>query len=324
MTIAYSATAYAGRGNKPSSCIAQGYQLTGPYTCTVTDPTGTGRSVSFSPSGVAKWYRTFLAPSSGNDGTEEKPYSLLTHITGQLGGWWAWSITDTGYVKLVYHAGAGSNGSITWGSSATPIAFLLGFANASGAVVNIPSTAPGGIIYAPYQPTGLAYFVARHEATGWRSRGAAVSASLAENGRVRGRTDRHRLYTQSFTGRLHPRTIEEIVEHGSHATPLLPPDQLVTRAHQPSGPLSVAPPWSLDEFFATCVDRRLGLALGNFQALVAGTQTRYEVGYFLPNTLRMPDTAQNKTDPQWKAFYDVQGIGLSRVDGSGTDGTETR
>lgn len=327
MAISYKATAYLDTGLKPTSIIALGYQLEGPYEITIKDDTSpgpTGRTTDINPSGVAKWYRTFLAPGSGNDGTEEKPYELLTHITGQIGGYFAWTLTDTGYVKVTYSNAATVQGAIEWsGTGSEVIAHLLGFSSDSGAPINLTDLTPGESSVAPYQPTAMLYLVAREQATGWRTRSTLASASVSAAGRVRGRVGSNRLHTQQFTARAHPRSIDEKHEHGSHATPMFAPDQLIERAHNPSGPIGVAAPTSLDEFLSACVGRRLAFALGNAQEHFADTADEYEVGYVHPDTIRAQE-AQAKSDGAWKAFYDFPGFKLTRVIGSGTDGTETR
>lgn len=323
MAISYKAAAYLDTGLKPTSMIAMGYQLTGPYELTIDDDTSpSGRTVNVNPSGVSKWYRTFLAPGSGNDGTEAKPYELLAHLTGQIGGYFAWSLTDTGYVKVTYSNAATVPGGIEW-SDADAIAFLLGFTTEAGIALNLIDLEPGESVVAPYQPTAMLYLVAREQATGWRTRSTLASASVSAAGRVRGRVGSNRLHTQQFTARAHPRTIDEKHEHGSHATPMFAPDSLIERAHNPSGPIGVAAPTSVDEFLSTCVGRRLAFALGTAQEHLADSVDTYEVGYVHPDTIRAQE-AQAKSDGAWKAFYDFPGFKLTRVIGSGTDGTETR
>lgn len=305
--------------------LACGYQLTGPYEITITDDTSpTGRTADINPSGVSKWYRTFLAPGSGNDGTEAKPYELLAHITGQVGGYFSWTLTDTGYVNLTYSNAATVPGGIEWsGTDSEAIAYLLGFSSEVGAPLNLVDMEPGESTVAPYQPTAIAYFIAREQCSGWVTESPLAGLSLSAGGRVSGRVSTQRRHTQTFTARMHPRTIEEKLEHGSHATPMFAPDSLVSRAHAPSGIVGVAAPWSLDEFIVTSAAKRLGMALGNAQEHFAGTEEDYEVGYLLPSVIRAA-RAQTKTDGNWKAFFDFPQFGLSRIVGSGTDGIETR
>ena len=217
-----------------------------------------------------------------------------------------------GRVRVTYLSS--TSGTITWGT-AIVIARLLGFVDATLTV------AEGETATAPYPPMGVIYCKAREKATDWTMRAAGFAGSLAGDGRVAGRSDGRRLLTQTFTSRVHPRTWAEANEYGSYATPLQSQDTTPARIFQPTGPLGVLPPWSVDEFAATALGHRCAFALGTFQSLVAGTRTDFEVGYLLPEMIR--DLKSPKAAGNWRAFRDVD-FALSRVPGLNPDGTETR
>lgn len=295
----------------PTSMLAQPFTFDANYTATTTGGVDPGTK-NFNFSGLTA--RVFLAGAATGSGVDETdPLELLSVVEANLGtDDWQVRMGIDGRVRVTYLSS--TSGTITWGT-AIVIARLLGFVDATLTV------AEGETATAPYPPMGVIYCKAREKATDWTMRAAGFAGSLAGDGRVAGRSDGRRLLTQTFTSRVHPRTWSEADEYGSYATPLQSQDTTPARIFQPTGPLGVLPPWSVDEFAATALGHRCAFALGTFQSLVAGTRTDFEVGYLLPEMIR--DLKSPKAAGNWRAFRDVD-FALSRVKGLNPDGTETR
>lgn len=295
----------------PTSMLAQGLALASSTTVFFTDDAGSSGVLL-----LAGWYRVFLAPPIGDaDGTEAKPYELLGVLeAGLVDTRWRVRLTSTGRVKITY-LGTGT-GTISWSTGdALAIRNVLGFA------ANI-SLLTGASATAPFAPCGVLYMLSRENCTGWVATAAGHAAARAGNGMVTGRTDNRRVRTQRWTSRVHPRTNAEALTYGSFCTPVFPPDSWVSRALQPSGPMGVEPPWSVDEFCTTALGRRLGMALGTLQDMIAFARYDYEVGYLSPETsagLKLPKSSGN-----WKAFHDLADFEVSQVEGWDVNGTESR
>lgn len=309
--IPYVVGSAAGEPGLPTSMLAQGLYLTPAFT-TISLSDSAGAS-SFAL--LAGWYRIFLAPPIGTaDGTETKPNELLGVIeAGLVDSRWRVELLPIGRVKITYLSTG--TGTITWSTGdALVVRNLLGF------TANISLTS-GSSITATYPPMGCLFMRAREKASDWTARAAGLSASLAGNGVVSGRTDGRRILTQQFTSRVHPRTWTEAARHGSYVTPLYSLDNAATRRLQPTGPVGLSGAWSCDEFITTALGRRLGMALGTLQDLISEARTDYEAGYLLPDPVR--DTKTPKSGGNWPAFRDLE-LGLTLVEGYGTGGSESR
>lgn len=299
----------------PTSMLAQGLYLPDDIAIDVNDDVLPGvRALSV----TTGWYRIFLAPYTGvADYSERKPFDLLRVLEGQLAAGankWTVRLQRSGRIKITYN-GTGT-GTLAWSTlDAVTIRDLCGFA---GDVV----LASGASATAPYPPMGVLYMVSRESCTGWVPKATLVAASRASNGRVSGTTDGSLLLVQRWTSRVHPRTWDEADEYTSYCTPLWPSDARVSRKLSARGPVGKAPPWSVSEFCVTALARRLGMALGTFQELVAGTRTDYEAGYLAPDSARGVEVP--KTSGNWKAFHDLKDFEVSLVEGFGTNGVENR
>lgn len=309
--IPYVVGSASGEPGLPTSMLAQGLYLTPAFTTiSLTDSAGASSFLL-----LAGWYRIFLAPPIGtSDGTETKPHELLGVIeAGLVADRWSVRLQRTGRVKITY-SGTGT-GTISWSTgNALAVRNLLGF------TANISLTS-GSSITGTYPPMGVLLMRAREKASDWIARAAGFAGSLAGNGVVSGRTDGRRILTQTFTSRLHPRTWAEASTFGAYTTPLFTLDNAATRRLQPSGPVGLDGAWSVDQFVTTALGRRLGMALGTLQELIAETRTDYEAGYLLPDPVR--DTKSPKSAGNWRAFRDLE-LGLSLVEGYGTGGAESR
>jgi hypothetical protein len=307
--IPYTVEAIDGAGLAvPTSMLAQPMLFPASYAVEAIGDAGGSKSLPYAGL-TARVYLAGAVSGSGIDETD--PLELLQATEDNLGPSWTVRMGADGRVRIRY-VGSGVGG-INWGTG-------IAVGRALGFVEDI-SLLEGDAAVAPYAPMGVVYLRARERATDWTLRAAGMSASLAGNGRVAARSDGRHLLTQTFLSRVHPRTWDEAVEYGSFVTPLHARDASPLRRLRPSGPLGLAPPWSVHEFVATAAGRRIAFALGTFQELVAGARDDFEVGYLLPEMLRA--TATPKSAGNWRAFRDCE-FGLSCVAGRDPDGTERR
>lgn len=273
--------------------ISQAFSLTGTQTASVTDDDGT-RSVDFNAAGTT-WARVGLADTSGA-ATEADPVEFLSHVQSVLNGsgsLWAVKLRTDGRVRITY-AGASVTGTITWTGGVQTI--LGGF----GAV----SLAPGATEVAPYQPTHVVYGVAVSADTGWQRVSSRFAGVAMPDGKVYGWGDGFQALERRAGLHLHPKDDATRQAAGfpdvMPGTPMFP--TATARWMRPGvGEPTQAPPWSVLDFLGTAGGKSLGVTWGDYQGLVSGSVTTFDICYLAPDSVRgaKPGPSVALLDARW-------------------------
>lgn len=245
--------------------LAQSYELTGTSALAVDDDRGVATYNL-----AAGWYRTFLAPVAGA-ATEDDPAELLQAMETALDpAHWTLRMQSTGIIRVTY-LGAGT-GDLAIGNA--DLAALLGH---TGGVISLAS---GSYLDCAYQPTHCVFAFACDPDTGWIDLPARFAGAALPTGKVYGWHDGRATLKRNAAFRALPKTHALKAGLGSLSTPAYP---VSTRLLSPAtGEPGQAPPWSAIDTHATAAGSSLGVCWGNFEAIVAGSSTEYDVAYLSP------------------------------------------
>jgi hypothetical protein len=293
--------------------IAQPFTMPSGIQLTVTD---SDASSPRSPTlGAGRVFRTFLAYTVGglgtgvNSGTETNPDEWLLYLqyalnnNGTLTNWTVALTTDC-KVRITY--GGTGTGTITWsGTGVTSLIprYLTGFdANVS--------LAANASVDGTYHPTHCVFgFANRANATNWVIRNKRSAIGETDDGLAYAFTASRvrREYTSDW--RFHPYDTTAKTATGYPGTVYLP--AVTSRWTQPSATPSTAnsPPWSLTDFFGTAHAHQCGVALGNLQDLIGGSDTVFQDVTVAAKTLQNDDLIAPSA-PDWSALVDAKAVTL--------------
>lgn len=243
--------------------FAQTFHLAASSTLVTTDDRGgpTTRTLA------AGWYRTFLCPAAGT-GTETDPAELLLAVETALGATkWSVRMTSAGLVRVTY-LGSGS-GTLAIGTA--DLANLLGIT--SGAITLTPNASHD----ADYPPTHCLFAHVCEPDTGWIDAPGRFAGATLPNGVVYGWHDGRNALKRSATFAALPKTWALRTSLGASGTPAYPAE---ARMQVPStGEPGQDPPWSALDTHATAAGLQCAVTWGDFEAIVAGSVTSYDLVY---------------------------------------------
>jgi len=265
--------------------FAQPFELTAAATLVTTDDRGgpTARTLA------AAWYRVFLAPSTGT-GAENDPAELLLAVETALDPTrWRVRLTAEGLVRITY-LGTGS-GSLAIGTS--DLANVLGH---TGGVITLASnTSHDG----EYPPTHCLFAHVCEPDSGWIDQPGRFAGAALPDGTVYGWHDGRNVLKRSASFAALPKTWALRTSLGASGTPAYP---VASRVASPStGEPGQAPPWSALDTQATAASLQCAVTWGDFEALVAGSVTEYDLVYFTPEHF----TAGQRVS-LWRQGYDAR------------------
>ena len=265
--------------------FAQTFRLASSATLVTTDDRGgpTTRTLG------AAWYRTFLCPAAGT-GTETDPAELLLAVETALGAThWTVRMTAQGLVRITY-LGTGT-GSLAIGTA--DLANLLGH---TGGVISLASNASHD---GEYPPTHVLFAHVCEPDSGWVDAPGRFAGASLPGGVVYGWHDGRAEYRRSATFAALPKTWALRTSLGASGTPLYPAE---SRMGSPStGEPGQDPPWSAIDTHATAAGLQCAVTWGQFEELVAGTVTAYDLVYLAPE-----QWAQGGRVSLWRPGYDAR------------------
>jgi hypothetical protein len=278
-------------------------------TLTVNDDLGAPRNVAVPASGdESKYFRTFLSRYTSATGAATDPIEFLRYLYTTLGGITHWQFRldlsgPSGDPRVVaVYKGAG-NGSITFAGTAVKVRNALGFD------ANIGPLATNGEQIATYPPMFMGWTLCRSGDSGWTLLPQAFAASQLADGSTVVDTDGTCLAVRRFDSRLHPSTYTVKTNRGAAGTPMYGGAFSQTQSPSPTPTTSYTHPWSWWETIQAARDRQLGVAFGNFQALIAGTDTAIELCYLAPASFGA-ERPVRLSDPKFSERLDYTGIEL--------------
>ncbi len=281
-------------GEQITSALAQTLQLTVSDTADVTDQSFPG---THTVTWAAGYYRTFLAPTTGVGTSDTDPKEFIAYVMSILGSRWKVSMTATGRISVTNLGNI--TGEIKWGTYVVR--------NALGFAADILLTA-GASITAPNQPTHMILSCSRTNDTGWQDEPAGEAGAEFPDGVVDYLGDGYTLSRRTYTLARLPRTSVEATSLSSNVTPMWPIDSATTRRKQPTATVastSTAVVYSVHEFLASALGKRIAVTHGDFQALVALSATTYDLCYLSPKT-RAGKAVHSVA--YWKARMDRPGV----------------
>ena len=249
--------------------LAQAFQITATQAMQTTDNRGAGITRNL----AAAWYRTFLCPAAGT-GTETSPAELLLAVeTALTDTYWQVALTSDGFVRVT-HVGVG-NGTLDL-SGCTTLRALLGFTG------NVGPLAQNASQTATYPPTHCLFALACDPDTGWIDAPRRAAVAALPTGATYSFDDGRNVLRRQASFRALPKTWALRTSLGACGTPA---EAVSTRWLSPatSEPGQV-PPWSAMDTHGTASGRQCAITWGDFEAIVAGTVTSYEVVYLAPET----------------------------------------
>lgn len=259
------------------------------------------RAITFNPSG-SNWYRTFLAPTTGTGATQDSPFETLATFQAVIRGAhsrWFVSQRPDGKVRLRYN-GTGSAMIVL----PSVVATLLGFSTLAHTLF-VGST---GDDYddSENNPTHTIMSYWREAPKGWNGEFVGMAVSERDDGVVDALGGTYQKMKRTFSLRGHPYTPTDAIAQGYlSATPMYPDEIVDSRWLTPTATPAGSPlPWSVHQFVATSMGKKLGYTLGEFQNLTGGAtpaQTYFDEGYWSAKTLA---STVNITVPGWSAFND--------------------
>lgn len=294
----------------PRSLIALPVKWTTSLAAFVDDSAGLGPRTLI-PSGTT-WTRTFLAPSTGGT-SEDLPTDLLRLVESALNGGgpsiWSVTLSDTGRVAFKYlDAGVGE---ITWGAAAA-LGRALGFTS------NVGPIAAGTPQYGDTLPAFCWLPYSLDSDTGWRAEHSLLSAAMHANGAVTAFDEGTQLVTRTVRPRFAPASESVRTTRSLYATPFYPPADEPTRWTAPSiAPGSCPEAWTVHETLSCAIGLRCAYAIGDLQALIAGSSTDYYEGSIDPEGVRSRGDRAALSVPSFSSLVDVPTLTLSlRTTGS--------
>lgn len=265
--------------------LAQTLRFAATSTLVTTDDRGgpTNRTLA------AGWYRTFLTPSGGT-GTETAPAELLLAVETALGATkWRVRMTSSGLVRITY-LGTGT-GQLAIGTA--DLANVLGH---TGGVISLASNASRD---GEYPPTHCLFAHVCEPDGGWIDGPGRFAGAALPSGVVYGWHDGRVMLRRQATFAALPKTWALRSSLGASGTPAYP---VSSRLLSPStGEPGQDPPWSVLDTQATAAGLQCAVTWGEFEALVAGTATTYDLVYFAPEQF----TAGQRVS-LWRPGYDAR------------------
>lgn len=270
---------------------------------------GSPRTVTF----LARVCRMFLAtvagsPNGVNAGTAADPDEWIRgHLQRKLNNndglsLWTCALQADGRLKISY--GGTGTGQIQWdGSGGTSLIprYLAGFdANVS--------LAAGTNVTGTYQVSRAAFVVSgRANTEGWTVLPKRSAIGETDDGLAAAITASRtrRVYTADW--RFAPYDWATRQANSYTGTPYQPTTTARWTAQSATPSTADVPPWSLVDFFGSCHGQRVGLALGNFQALVAGSASAFYTGTLGKATLQS-DAVFAPSERDNEARYDARGV----------------
>jgi hypothetical protein len=296
--------------NALTSMLAVPYSL-GAVAVIVTDSgAGSPRTATF----TAGVYRSFLALVAGtagvNAGTEADPFEFVKYLQYKLnnnGGLalWTCALGVDGRIAITY--GGTGTGTVQWdGTGGT--SKLVKYAAGHDADISLAAAAS---VTCTYQPLGCAFWSGSGNDTGWTGLPQKFAAAEMPDGVVYGVGDNRHGLVRSFDLRHAPETWALRTTLATHSTPMF----ASTKARSASpvrspATAAQAPPWSVEECFKTAASRRCGAALGNLQALIAGSDTVFEDVYLRPEMISA-ERAIRLSTPGYAALRDWAKVDLN-------------
>lgn len=264
--------------------FAQAFRLTGAVTCTTDDDRGGGATDRTLAAG---WYRTFLCPAAGA-GTETDPAELLLALETALGAAkWRVRLVASGLVRISYLGS--STGTLTLPS---PLAALLG--HTSPVALSANSSIDG-----TYLPTHCVFAAACDPDGGWIDEPGRFAGAALPTGAVYGWHDGRNMLRRRAGFTALPKTWALRTSLGAAGTPAYP---VSARVQSPAtNEPAQAAPWSVLDTQATAAGLQCAVTWGDFEALVAGTVTDYDVVYLAPEQF----TAGARVS-LWREGYDAR------------------
>lgn len=262
----------------PNSLIAQTIHIPSNLTFSVKDQynPSSARTVTL----YAAYYRIGCAANgdaTASGATSELTAAeLLNALTQRMNAGiatnvWSWGWTTTGRVKLTY-SGTGTGEISAWDSGEV-IKNLLGFTGLTGSISS------GQSATATYQPTHCVFLVGRDLVAPYEHQRQNVAAVQTRGGRVVAAFGGKRPLVVAFDSSLHPTTAAYQSSLALWSTPVEPDRDPVTV----SDAAGVTAPWSMLDFMGASWGHALGMLSGTFQDEVAGTATKYDLLYLLPD-----------------------------------------
>lgn len=265
--------------------FAQTFHIASAATLVTTDDRGgpTARTLA------AAWYRVFLAPSTGT-GAENDPAELLLAVETALGAThWTVRMTAQGLVRITY-LGTGT-GSLAIGTA--DLANLLGH---TGGVISLASNASHD---GEYPPTHCLFAHVCDPDTGWIDAPGRFAGAALPSGVVYGWHDGRNILKRSATFAALPKTWALRTSLGASGTPAYPAE---SRMQVPStGEPGQDPPWSALDTQATAAGLQCAVTWGDFESIVGGSVTSYDVVYLTPEQF----TAGQRVS-LWRQGYDAR------------------
>ncbi len=257
---------------QPCALLAQPVTFT-TETWTVTDDTGSGRSVTL-PAGT---YRVLLGSTSTH--TAGAPGDLLAHIEAALGASWTVRMTASGRVAITYVGS--TTGVLTAPGGGSPMFTVLGAPTLPGSWVT------NDVVTATYLPTHCILAAAVAPDTGWQGATGRFAGAKIPGGPVYGWGDRLGRRERSLTFRLLPKDAAQYSALvGAGAAPGTPALGPTSRALNPwASEPAQSPPWGAIETVSTAGAQALGFT-DDLQRVIAGTSSTYDVAYLTPEALR--------------------------------------
>lgn len=280
-------------------CYEQTYSLTANHAITVTDQYRTAQVININPSGT-RYFRTWLAPSTDATAstalTEATAKSLLSHINAKINDGvatpqWEFSLISNTLIQIKY-LGTGL-GSITWGS--TTLRDLLGYNT------NLTPLSTNAFAWGAFPPTHIVFADGRINDSGWITEKPIVASARLPDGTVYGWSATNQGYLRRLTTALHPldHTVKVSSEIDALATPMFPAKSVWSSIDATPG---VDPPWTVIHMLKTAMFKRIAVAVGTFQTLVAGTTTAYDECMLHPEQFELDDQPV-RVDPNWNALW---------------------
>lgn len=292
--------------------------FTVPSSCTliVTDSgAGSPRTVTFTSGRVARVYlataTTGVTPGL-NGGTASDPDEWLRLLQRHLNNADAlnlWSVTllSSGKVKITYN-GTG-NGAIDWngagGTSLIP-RYLTGFTDDIFLAAGASDTAT-------YQPTHSVFCVSgRANSNGWQVRNKRAAIAETDDGLTAAFTASRAVRTYTSDWRFFPYDTTAKSALSANGTVYQPVSETRWTTTSATPSTSNSPPWSLVDFMTTVHGARCGVALGNFQEIVAGSDSSFFDVTLDRRTLQADDPVAPSA-PDWSQRVDWRGVTLRYV-----------
>ncbi len=288
-----------------TTLIAQPFSLAAAYTALVTDSgAGSPRTVTFNPTGTV-WYRTYCAPTGAAGTGHTVPIEFLAYCDGIIGGvpnLWSLALNSAGKVVITY-TGTGT-GTVAW--SGALIAARLGFTGNISCGAGLSQTATN-------QPMYCLFSHWREAPMSWQGQQVGAAISETDDGRVDFLGGLYSKLTRAFSLRGHPYTPTDQTALSMIATPMYPNEIQAAAGgvwQAPTLTPTTTEPWSIHQFLHTSKGKELGYTF-EFDAMIAGTQTRFSEGYWTRKTL---ESKALITQAHYEALNDATELEVTRTD----------